>query len=64
MCSTKRGRAFLCLALSTLLFVALPASPAGQNKIVYDTFDWAIYTSTHFQVYYYSREKDTLQKVV
>ena len=37
---------------------------AGQNKIVYDTFDWAIYQSTHFDVYHYSREKGTLQKVV
>ena len=46
------------LLLSTNLFAA------GQNKIVYDTFDWSIYQSTHFDVYHYSREKATLQKVV
>ena len=56
------------LALALLLGVATASAPrlhaAGQNKIVYDTFDWAIYTSTHFDVYHYSREKATLQKVV
>jgi hypothetical protein len=36
----------------------------GQNKVVYDTFDWSIYHATHFDVHYYTREKETLQKVV
>ncbi|HEY3348315.1 MAG TPA: hypothetical protein VGM13_00895 [Thermoanaerobaculia bacterium] len=56
------------LALVLLVGVATAAAPrvhaAGQNKIVYDTFDWSIYQSTHFDVYHYSREKATLQKVV
>ncbi len=56
------------LALALLAGVAAAGAPglfaAGQNKIVYDTFDWSIYQSTHFDVYHYSREKATLQKVV
>ncbi len=55
------------LALVLLAGLAAAAAPrlfaAGQNKIVYDTFDWSIYQSTHFDVYHYSREKGTLQKV-
>jgi len=50
------------LALAILL--APEARPAGQNKIVYDKFDWQIYQSTHFDMYHYSRERQTLQKVV
>lgn len=49
------------------LAIAAAAAPAraqfGQNKIVYDRFDWEIYRSTHFQVYFYAREKDSLAKV-
>ena len=56
------------LASVLLLGLAAAAAPglfaAGQNKIVYDSFDWSIYQSTHFDVYHYSREKGTLQKVV
>jgi WD40-like Beta Propeller Repeat len=35
----------------------------GQNKIVYGKFDWQIYRSTHFQIYFYSSEKEALGKV-
>jgi hypothetical protein len=63
MSSTRKA-----FALALLLLGAAAAAPAlhgqGQNKIVYDTFDWSIYQSTHFEVYHYSREKATLQKVV
>ncbi|HEY3124720.1 MAG TPA: hypothetical protein VGK70_11760, partial [Thermoanaerobaculia bacterium] len=34
-----------------------------QNKIVYDTFDWKTYRSTHFTIYFYSKERPSLQKV-
>jgi len=34
-----------------------------QNKIVYDVFDWKTYRSTHFTIYFYERERATLQKV-
>jgi WD40 repeat protein len=36
----------------------------GQNKIAYRSFDWHIYHSPHFNVYYYSAEESSLQKVV
>jgi WD40 repeat protein len=36
----------------------------GQNKIAYRKFDWHIYHSPHFNVYYYSAEESSLQKVV
>ncbi|HTS01297.1 MAG TPA: hypothetical protein VMN04_02155 [Thermoanaerobaculia bacterium] len=51
-------------ALLALLLAPCPLLAQGQNKIVYDTFDWSIYQSTHFEVYHYSREKAALQKVV
>lgn len=59
----RRGAA-LALSLSALLAPARPAASEGQNKIVYDKFDWLVYKSTHFEVYYYTREKGSLQKVV
>jgi len=35
----------------------------GQNKIVYDRFDWKTYRSTHFTIYFYDRAQVSLQKV-
>src|SRR4030095_3677495 len=35
----------------------------GQNKIVYDRFDWQTDKSTHFTIYFYDREQVSLQKV-
>jgi len=52
------------LLLAWALFLAPAARSAGQNKIVYDQFDWSIYQSTHFDVFHYSRERQTLHKVV
>jgi hypothetical protein len=54
----------LGLLLAGALFLSRGAQSAGQNKIVYDRFDWQIYQSTHFDVYHYARERQTLQKVV
>ena len=34
-----------------------------QNKIVYDKFDWKTYRSTHFTIYFYDKERASLQKV-
>jgi Tol biopolymer transport system component len=53
--------------LTALLFVFLFASaafPFGQNKIVYDKFNWHIYHSTHFDFYFYDEERGSLQRVV
>ena len=62
MCLIRRVVAAILVAAAFLL--AAPARPEGQNKIVYDIFDWSIYSSTHFDVYYYAREKGSLPKVV
>lgn len=52
------------LAVS-LLLLSGPAGAQyfGQNKIVYDRFEWKTYRSTHFTVYFYDRERISLQKV-
>ena len=47
-----------------LVLLAAPAYPFGQNKIVYDTFKWSVYHSTHFDFYFYEEERDQLQRVV
>ena len=57
----------------TLLAALLLLAPAAgfaqyetqfeQNKIVYDVFDWKTYRSTHFTIYFYSKERASLQKV-
>ena len=53
------------VALLVLSFLfAAPAYPFGQNKIVYDTFKWNVYHSTHFDFYFYEEERDQLQRVV
>lgn len=64
MSSTESRRgAFAGLVLAFLLVSAHPAVSEGQNKIVYDSFDWQIYRSTHFEIYHYDRGKDALPKV-
>lgn len=53
----------LLLVMAAVLF-ATPAYPFGQNKIVYDTFHWNVYHSTHFDIYFYEEERPSLQRVV
>jgi len=36
----------------------------GKNKIQYRDFEWMIYHSPHFDIYYYTDNADLLQKVV
>ena len=57
------------LAIACLLIAAVAAAwPAaaqfGKNRIQYRDFDWKIYRSPHFDVYYYSAEEPQLQKLV
>jgi outer membrane protein assembly factor BamB len=58
------------LLLSAPLFAQTQFGPQGQgygfgeNKISYRNFDWHIYHSPHFNVYYYPGEESLLQKVV
>ncbi len=54
-------------AMAAVLGLLLPAAGVaqfGKNKIQYREFDWKIYHSPHFDVYYYEEEADLLQKVV
>ncbi|MCB1057131.1 MAG: PD40 domain-containing protein [Acidobacteria bacterium] len=62
-----RTLAVLALLLSASL--ALPASAQyadsfGKNKVQYRDFDWQIYHSPHFDVYFYTGSEDLLEKVV
>lgn len=52
------------LTLLVVVCVATSAYPFGQNKIVYDKFNWRIYHSTHFDFYFYDEERPSLQRVV
>ena len=65
MCSTRRRALRLALpaALAALLLAPAPLRAQGQNKVVYDKFDWKIYSSTHFRIYHYGRGEAALQKV-
>lgn len=66
MCSTSRRASRLALpaALAALLVAAAaPVRAQGQNKVVYDKFDWKIYSSTHFRIYHYDRGEAALGKV-
>jgi Tol biopolymer transport system component len=47
-----------------LLPAASQAQYFGKNKVRYRDFDWQIYSSPHFDVYFYPEERDLLQKVV
>jgi hypothetical protein len=35
----------------------------GKNKIRYDNFEWHIYTTDHFEIYYYPEIKQHLERV-
>ncbi len=61
------------LALVTALVLVAYASVAaaqtpfvpyfGKNRIHYDTFDWHIYTTDHFEVYYYPEMEQHLARI-
>jgi len=49
------------------LFAPLPqyyGAGFGKNKVQYRDFEWHIYHSPHFDVYYYEAEEELLEKVV
>jgi Tol biopolymer transport system component len=54
---------FALLLLLPAAAVAQPYTRFGENKIVYDVFDWKIYHSTHFAIYFYTVEEASLGKV-
>jgi len=58
---TRNRRAAMLLAISLCLTTALFAQPGyyfGQNKVQYKNFDWKIFRTEHFDVYYYSEEAE------
>lgn len=52
------------LVASGLLAVQPAAAQFGKNRIQYREFDWKIYHSPHFDVYYYTAEEHQLKTVV
>ncbi len=61
------GAAWMLLALAPLRAQYGPqlyGEGFGKNKIQYRKFQWEIYHSPHFNVYYYKSEEAQLQKVV
>jgi len=54
-------------AAAALLVAALCAGPAmgfGKNKIPYQRFDWQVYRSIHFEIYYYPEEAEFLDQMI
>lgn len=51
------------IALGMVLLV-IPVMGRGKNKIPYDDFEWKMYESTHFNVYYYEAEAHLLEDIV
>src|SRR5687767_14799975 len=35
----------------------------GKNKVHYDTFDWRVYKSPHFEIYYYPELEPHLARI-
>ncbi|ANM30259.1 hypothetical protein ABI59_12710 [Acidobacteria bacterium Mor1] len=53
---------------AVLVVVGLCFTPAaaqfGKNKIAYDTFDWEVYRSPHFDIHYYGTMEESLPEIV
>ena len=61
--------AAVAVALAFALGAAVPgvaqySQSFGKNKVQYREFDWKIYHSPHFDIYYYEAEAALLEKVV
>src|SRR5262245_40441150 len=61
---------FACLALvasATTAAAQTPSTPLvpyfGKNNIHYDRFDWHIYTTDHFEIYYYPELEKHLERI-
>src|ERR1700682_470463 len=56
--------AALLLGSTTLAAAQTPFVPYfGKNNIHYDKFDWHIYTTDHFEIYYYPELEKHLERV-
>ena len=69
MSGLRRPRFVVALALVVAACAATTAARAqyddnfGKNKIQYRKFDWKLYHSPHFDLYYYTAEEASLEKV-
>jgi Tol biopolymer transport system component len=54
----------IAAAVTLAASIVSPAFPFGKNKIAYNRFDWHVYQSPHFDVYYYPEEEAQLEQVV
>jgi hypothetical protein len=75
MHTRARGRSLAPLALGLVAAIVVVASarPAtaqtgfapyyGKNQIRYDKFEWSIYTSDHFEIYYYPEIEPHLERI-
>ena len=57
--------ALLLVAGATVEFHAQSQSKSyyGKNRVKYDHFDWHIYTTDHFEIYYYPELEEHLERV-
>jgi len=55
---------FRLLAAALLLGQTSALAQFGQNKITYESFDWHVYASPHFNVHYYSATEPFLEEIV
>jgi len=66
---SRRAATGVAALLITSLVAPAPARAQfipyfGKNKVRYDTFDWRVYRSPHFEVYYYPEFEQHLARVV
>ena len=58
------GLKLVLAALLVAVFLSNGWAQFGKNKITYQTFDWLVYESPHFNIYYYADEEMFLEEIV
>ena len=65
-CSTSLRRAVFRLTAALALLAFLPGDASaqyfGRNKVQYETFDWQILKTEHFDIYYYPEEEAAVRE--
>ena len=68
----RETRGVVCAALAIALFSLMPSDMSaqsnfapyyGKNRVKYDNFDWHIYTTDHFEIFYYPELEEHLERV-
>jgi hypothetical protein len=55
---------FILAALALTAFPSPAAAQFSQPKVTYKRFDWKVYKSPHFDIYYYTEEEAFLEQMV